>query len=62
MHPINQESEANFVISLKSGGRTLRHRKENSGVATTFLLVETSIGFQQVYQVLHGMCHFQTGH
>jgi hypothetical protein len=37
--------------------------EKTSGSATkTFLLVETSTGCQQVYQVLHCLCYFQTDH
>jgi hypothetical protein len=59
---IKRASEADLGSSLQSGGRTLRHRKDSGSVATTFLLVETSTGCQQVYQVLHCLHHFQTNH
>jgi hypothetical protein len=44
---------------LQSGGRTF-WRRENCGRSSeTFLLAKTSTGRQQVYQILHCLCHFQ---
>jgi hypothetical protein len=45
-------------------GRTLckTRRKDSGNVAETFLLAETSTRGQQVYQVLHYLCYFQTDH
>jgi hypothetical protein len=44
------------------GGRTLQHRKDSGDATKTFLLAETLTGGQQVYQVLHCLCYFQTNH
>jgi hypothetical protein len=57
LHPIKQASEADLGSSLQSSGMTLRRRKDSGSVAATFLLAKNSIGCQQVYQVLHSMCH-----
>jgi hypothetical protein len=47
---------------LQSDGRTFWHG-ENCGRSTeTFLLAKTSTGRQQVYQILHCLCHFQANH
>jgi hypothetical protein len=59
---IKRVIEADLGIPLQSDGRTLRHRKDSGDATETFLLVETSIGRQQVYQVLYYLCYFQTDH
>jgi hypothetical protein len=47
---------------LQSDGRTF-WRGENCGRSSeTFLLAKTSTGRQQVYQILHCLCHFQANH
>jgi hypothetical protein len=50
---IKRVSKADLGSPLQSGGRTLRRRKDSGDATETFLLVETSTGGQQVYQVLH---------
>jgi hypothetical protein len=62
MHSIKRVSEDDLGIPLQLGGRTLQHRKDSGNDAETFLLAETSIGGQQVYQVLHCLHYFQTEH
>jgi hypothetical protein len=59
---IKQEREVDLGSSLQSGGRTLRCREDSGSVATTFPLAKTLRGCQQVYHVMHGLCHCQTDH
>jgi hypothetical protein len=47
---------------LQSGGRTFWHRENCGHSSETFLLAKTSTGRQQVYQILHYLCHFQANH
>jgi hypothetical protein len=49
-------------ISLQSDGRTFWHGENRGHSSETFLLAKTSTGRQQVYQILHCLCHFQTNH
>jgi hypothetical protein len=49
-------------IPLQSDGRTFWHG-ENCGCSTeTFLLAKTLTGCQQVYHILHCLCHCQANH
>jgi hypothetical protein len=62
MCSIKREREADIGIPLKLGGRKLQCRKDSGDATKTFLLVETSIGGHQVYQVLHCLCYCQNDH
>jgi hypothetical protein len=59
---IKGASEDDLGIPLQSSGRTFQHRKDSGDATETFILVETSIGGQQVYQVLHCLHYCQTNH
>jgi hypothetical protein len=54
--------EADLGSPLQLGGRTLQHQKYSGDATETFLLAETLTRGQQVYQVLHYLCYFQTDH
>jgi hypothetical protein len=54
-----QACKYDLGISLQSGGRTLWHGKNNGITTKVFLLVKASTRCQQVYQILHCLCHFK---
>ena len=61
-HSIKQVSEVDLGRPLHSRGWTLQRQKYSGDATKTFLLAETLTGGQQVYQVLHCLHYFQTGH
>jgi hypothetical protein len=48
--------------ALQSGRWAFQGRENHGSTAKVFLLVEPSIGCQEVHQVLHFLRHFQTDH
>jgi hypothetical protein len=48
--------------SLQSDGRTFWHGQNYGRSIEAFLLAKTTIGRQQVYHILHSLCHCQDIH
>jgi hypothetical protein len=59
---IKRAREADLGSPLQSGGKPLRCQKDSGDATKTFILVETSTGGQQVYQVMHYLRYYQTDH
>jgi hypothetical protein len=47
---------------LQSGGKTFWSRQDGGRVVKVLLLAETSTGCQQIYKIVHYLCHRQTSH